>query len=194
MNENDDGPLFYSGDDPMSVASDLLNTIDLLADPADRLTTLEHLRTFLRGHGYPDHPVTRDDLTATRRLREQVRAVWQSDELLTAADRLNVLLARHRPALRLRARADGVDVAYGDRSTPTRGLAEEVLAALAHELERHALARLGTCHGDPCRCAFVDRSRNLTRRYCCDICTTRAAAAAYRRRKRETRRQAETDE
>jgi predicted RNA-binding Zn ribbon-like protein len=189
MSEQDDGPLFFTGNDPMSVASDLLNTIDLLADPADRLTTVEHLRGFLRGHGYPADPVTRGDLAASRKLREQLRAIWQSGDVNTAAERLNALLARHRPALRLRIRANDVEVGYGDRSDPTRALTEEVLGSLAHELARHGMTRLGTCDGDPCRCAFVDRSRNLTRRYCCDICTSRAAAAAYRRRKRESRRQ-----
>src|SRR4051812_37121497 len=104
MSEADGGPFFFTGDDPMSVGSDLLNTIDLLADPADRLTDVEHLRAFLRGHGYPTDPVTEGDLAAVRKLREQVRAVWQSGEVGTAADRLNALLARHRPALRLRVR------------------------------------------------------------------------------------------
>jgi predicted RNA-binding Zn ribbon-like protein len=189
MTEPDGGPFFFTGDDPMSVASDLLNTIDLLADPADRLTTIEHLRAFLRGHDYPADPLTNDDLAAIRKLREQVRAVWQSADLGTAANRLNALLARHRPALRLRVLADEVQLGYGDRSAPAGGLTEEVLGALAHELARHGISRLGTCDGDPCRCTYVDRSRNLTRRYCCDICTSRAAAAAYRRRKRERRQQ-----
>lgn len=192
MDEIEDGPLFYSGIDPMSAASDLLNTVDLLADPADRLTTVDHLRAFLAGHDYPDNPVTADDLVAVRRLREQVRAVWQAGEPATAVDRLDALLVRHRPVLRVRARPDGVDVSYGDRAAPARALADEILAALAYELESHSLTRLGTCDGDPCRCAFVDRTRNRTRRYCCDICTSRAAAAAYRRRKRESRRQAGT--
>jgi predicted RNA-binding Zn ribbon-like protein len=189
MSEQGDGPLFFTGDDPMSVASDLLNTVDLLADPADRLTAVDHLRAFLRGHGYPGDPVTDADLAAIRKLREQLRAVWQSRDVRTAADRLNALLIRHRPALQLRVRDGEVALTYGDRSSPARGLAEEVLAAVASELAGHGMSRLGTCDGDPCRCTFVDRSRNLTRRYCCDICTSRAAAAAYRRRKRESRRQ-----
>jgi predicted RNA-binding Zn ribbon-like protein len=189
MSDESGGPFFFTGDDPMSVASDLLNTIDLLADPADRLTSVQHLRAFLRGHRFPADPVTQDDLAAIRKLREQLRAVWQSGDLGTAVDRLNALLARHRPAMHLRVRATEAELAYGDRSAPIRGMTEEILGVLAQELARHGLSRLGTCDGDPCRCTFVDRSRNLTRRYCCDVCTSRAAAAAYRRRKRESRRQ-----
>lgn len=185
MSDSDDGPLFFTGDDPMSVASDLLNTIDLLADPADRLTAVDHLQAFLAGHGYPTDPVTADDLAATRRLREQLRAVWQAGEVATAADRLNALLGRHRPALRVRVSGADVEVGYGDRAAPARGLIEEILGALAHEIGQHGVSRLGMCDGDPCRCAYVDRTRNRTRRYCCDICTSRAAAAAYRRRRRD---------
>src|SRR5690348_7942640 len=125
MDEQGDGPLFFTGDDPMSVASDLLNTIDLLADPADRLTTVSHLREFLDGHGYPSEPLGGDDLAAVRKVREQLRAVWQSDDLDTAGDRLNALLARHRPALRLRPAHGNLEVGYGDRSDPARALMEE---------------------------------------------------------------------
>ena len=45
--------------------------------------------------------------------------------------------------------------------------------------------RFGRCAGTPCRCAFVDRSRNRTRRYCCStLCADRVAQAHYRARKK----------
>ncbi|MDQ1604739.1 MAG: hypothetical protein QOE01_2584 [Actinomycetota bacterium] len=188
MGEQPDGPLFFTGDDPMSVTADLLNTIDLLATPADRLTEQRHLRLFLEGHGYPARPVRTGDLGTVSRLREQLRAVWQADDLAIAADRLNSLLTRHRPVPRLRLGPDGADVEFGDRSAPVRAMIDDVLGALLQELAAHGTARLGTCVGDPCRCVFLDRSRNRARRYCCEICTNRAAAAAFRRREREARR------
>ena len=46
--------------------------------------------------------------------------------------------------------------------------------------------RFGRCAGEPCRCAFVDRSRNRSRRYCCELCADRVAQASYRRRKAGT--------
>jgi predicted RNA-binding Zn ribbon-like protein len=188
MGEQPEGPLFFTGDDPMSVAADLLNTIDLLATPADRLTELRHLRMFLDGHSYPARPVRAGDLETVSRLREQLRAVWQADDLALAADRLNVLLSRHRPVPRLRLGPEGPALEFGDRTTPVRTLLDDVLGALLQELAAHGTARLGTCVGDPCRCVFLDRSRNRARRYCCEICTNRAAAAAFRRRGREARR------
>jgi predicted RNA-binding Zn ribbon-like protein len=187
MTDTDDGPLFYTGDHPVSVASDLLNTVDLLAAPADRLTTVEHLEQLLSAHAYPTEPLTADDLELVRRTREQVRAVWQSADLAQAADRLDTLLVRLRPHPRVTERDGRVVMTFGDRSRPARAMVDEILAGLGAELVAHGVARLGTCAGDPCRCVFLDRSRNRSRRYCCEICTNRAAAAAYRRRARTTR-------
>lgn len=192
MSKLTDGPIFFTGNDPLSLGSDLLNTVDFLATPADRLTTVAHLRAFLSGHEWPDRPVDEADLETARKFREQLRAVWQAEDTTAAADRLNRLLARHRPVAQLRADADVLHVTYGDRAAPATALVQEVLAALVTELAEHGVARLGSCAGDPCRCAFLDRSRNRNRRYCCDICTTRAAAAAYRRRQRAARRSGQT--
>jgi predicted RNA-binding Zn ribbon-like protein len=45
--------------------------------------------------------------------------------------------------------------------------------------------RFGVCDALPCRCVYIDRSRNRSRRYCCQLCADRVAAAAYRERARE---------
>src|SRR3954451_18533313 len=145
MADNDDGPLFYTGDDPVSVASDLLNTVDLLAAPSDRLTTTAHLEQLLDAHGYPTSPLADDDLELVRRVREQVRAVWQSPEPVQAAERLAALLARHRPHPRVASSGGGVVMTYGDRSRPARALVDEILAGLGAELVGHGVERLGTC-------------------------------------------------
>ena len=61
-----------------------------------------------------------------------------------------------------------------------------LLFAVARHVAEHGVARLGICASDPCRCAYVDRTRGRTRRYCCTLCNDRAAARAYRRRQGET--------
>jgi predicted RNA-binding Zn ribbon-like protein len=183
-----DGPIFFTGNDAMSVAVDLLNTVDLLATPADRLTTVEHLRAFLVGHERRADDIGPDAVELARRVREQLRAVWQAGDVATAVDRLNSLLARQRPHPRLECVEGAAVLASGDPRAPSRAAVEEVVAAVTAELVGHGTARLGTCAGDPCRCVFLDRSRNRSRRYCCEICTNREAAAAYRRRARAGRR------
>src|SRR4051812_48558187 len=137
MADTDDGPLFYTGDDPVSVASDLLNTVDLLAAPSDRLTTIGHLEQLLGAHGYPTSPLADDDLELVRRAREQVRAVWQSAGAAQAAERLDALLVRHRPHPRVTSSGGGVVMTYGDRSRPARALVDEIIAGLGAELVGH---------------------------------------------------------
>src|SRR5436190_177164 len=44
--------------------------------------------------------------------------------------------------------------------------------------------RFGRCDASPCRCAYVDRSKNRTRRYCSGLCADRVAQAQYRARKK----------
>ncbi|HRD60729.1 MAG TPA: CGNR zinc finger domain-containing protein, partial [Nocardioides sp.] len=63
------------------------------------------------------------------------------------------------------------------------GLAARLLYAVAQLVAEGGVARLGICASDPCRCAYVDRTRGGTRRYCCTLCNDRAAARAYRQRK-----------
>ena len=73
-----------------------------------------------------------------------------------------------------------------DRPRPAGDLPARLLVAVATHVAEHGVARLGICASDPCRCAYVDRTRGRTRRYCCTLCNDRAAARAYRRRKGET--------
>ena len=51
-------------------------------------------------------------------------------------------------------------------------------------IRAHGWDRFGICDALPCRCVFVDRSRNRSRRYCCDLCADRATQAAARARRR----------
>jgi predicted RNA-binding Zn ribbon-like protein len=48
------------------------------------------------------------------------------------------------------------------------------------------LERFGICDASTCDDVFVDISRNRSRRYCSDTCTTRQNVAAYRRRQKSS--------
>jgi predicted RNA-binding Zn ribbon-like protein len=60
----------------------------------------------------------------------------------------------------------------------------EAALGIAHALERHGPARLRQCAASPCEEAFIDTSRNGSRRYCCERCANRHNVAAFRRRQR----------
>jgi predicted RNA-binding Zn ribbon-like protein len=163
----------------------LLNSHDLLADPADRLTDLTWLRTALEQAGHPDlaGALRPSDLPRLRRLRADLRAVVETADLDDAAVRLNHLLVAGRAVPLLVSGDDGPRLAVGADRRGYPALAARLPAALAAHVAEHGLHRLGVCQSDPCRCVFVDRTRAATRRYCCGWCNDRRSARAYRRRR-----------
>jgi predicted RNA-binding Zn ribbon-like protein len=67
-------------------------------------------------------------------------------------------------------------------------LGQRVAAAaamgLAIVLAEYGVERLGMCAAENCADVFVDTSRNKSKRYCDDTCSTRMNVAAYRKRKK----------
>ena len=179
-------PAEWLSDRGTSPASDLdlavvlLNSLDLLEDPPDRLTDLAWWRDALHRTGHPRLAAAqrRADLPRLRELRERLRAVFECHTDAEAAALLNPALLEAGAVVQLRA--DGLGVT----GTGLGGdLEARLLAAVAAHVAEHGVERLGVCGSDPCRCAYVDRTRAGTRRYCCAVCNDRAAARAYRRRK-----------
>ena len=127
------------------------------------------------------------DLDGLHVLRAGLRTAFEASEVGVAAGILNPMMVS----------AGAVPLLVEDPAAPGRGRFETAvdrrgLAALearlplavARQITAFGIARLGTCGSDPCRCAFVDRTRAGTRRYCCVWCNDRSAARAYRRRQR----------
>jgi predicted RNA-binding Zn ribbon-like protein len=179
--------------DPASGASDvelallLVNTLDLLEEPADRLGDLTWLTQAMAAAGHAElaAELVPRDLPKLRRLRDQLRDVFESDDVATAAATLNPLLEKARAVPLLAPADDGRGVlAVGAGRHGIGALEARLPAALAAYVAQHGTQRLGVCGSDPCRCVFVDRTRAGTRKYCCSYCNDRLAARAYRRRKR----------
>jgi predicted RNA-binding Zn ribbon-like protein len=170
----------------------LVNSHDLLEDPADRLGDLTWITGVLTWSGHRDvaEGLTRADLPRLRALRALLRAAFEAPDLTTVADLLNPQLVKARAVHLLDpAPGSGVDARFvvaPDR-TGYAALAARLPAALAAQVADHGVVRLGICSSDPCRCAFVDRTRAGTRRYCCTVCNDRHAARAYRRRRKDER-------
>jgi predicted RNA-binding Zn ribbon-like protein len=166
----------------------LVNSVDLLDDPPDRLGDLRWLRAAL---GQAGHAATADelrdaDLPRLRALRATLRAAFEAESAAEAAEALNPALDAARAVLQLvpDGSRGNYRVAVGASQTGIDALEARLPAALATHLAARGTETLGVCASDPCRCAFVDRTRAKTRRYCCSYCNDRAAARAYRRRQK----------
>jgi predicted RNA-binding Zn ribbon-like protein len=165
----------------------LVNSLDNLEDPPDRLSDLGWFREVTRKVGRDDigSALRPRDLAGLRRLRDSLRAVFEATTAEHAAALLNPLLRRASAVPEL-AVSDGqvrLQVAPGKRGLAA--LTARLPAALAEHVADRGVGRLGTCAASPCECAFVDRTRARTRRFCCTACNDRAAAQQYRQRKRK---------
>lgn len=175
--------------DDLDLAVLLLNSLDLLEDPPDRLVSVSWYADMLTLAGHADLAagLTEADLEPLRELRALLRLVFTADTVEEAAHILNPLLVRHNAVAVLVTGEPGTPASLrvAPAASGFAALAARLPAAAATLIADSQLRRLGTCAGDPCECAFVDRSRSGNRRFCCDWCNDRAAAAAYRRRKKD---------
>jgi predicted RNA-binding Zn ribbon-like protein len=173
-------------DHDLDLAVELVNTYWVLASPPDRLTDVRAYQRILREAG--DDALAAQlrpaDLAELRRFRDEIKQVFAAESAESAVRTLDPLL--RDAAIPARLTVDEGTVRWewdaGQQGMPA--LRARLLTALSAQLIRNGTARIGTCQADPCDCAYVDRSRARTRRYCCDQCNDRAAAAAYRQRKR----------
>jgi predicted RNA-binding Zn ribbon-like protein len=164
----------------------LLNSLDLLEDPPDRLTDLTWLGEVFAAVGRDDiaGALAEEDLAGLRSLRESLRAVFRAGSPAAAAALLNDMLVRASAIPQLVVSGGGLRLQVAPEARGLAALSARLPAALAAHLADRGMGRLGTCAALPCQCAFVDRTRGQTRRFCCTACNDRAAAQLYRRRKR----------
>nr|WP_202447822.1 CGNR zinc finger domain-containing protein [Streptomyces sp. SID5468] len=167
---------------------DLVNTA---AEPPapDGIADLEALRGFAARHRISGTDrLDETDLLAVRQVRERFAAVFAAPGPRAAAELINALVAQAGTTPRLTDH-DGYDwhVHY---FAPGASLAHHLAAdggmALAFLVVAGESERLRRCAAPDCRRAFVDLSRNRSRRYCDSrTCGNRLHVAAYRARRRE---------
>ena len=178
----------HYSDDSVGLAVALVNTQDARVDDSgDDLSTIRDLERFLSEHGLAaEAEPSEADLAAVHELRTELRAVFAAPDETTAAGALNELLAASEPVPRLSDHGGGRwHLHVGSRTAgPAARLRAITSLGLALVLADEGRERLGLCADQDCGAVFVDSSKNLSRRYCCEGCSNRANVRAYRARHR----------
>ncbi|MEU9780215.1 CGNR zinc finger domain-containing protein [Streptomyces phaeochromogenes] len=167
---------------------DLVNTAPE-DDTADGLANLPALHDFVRNHDISDVGTLSElDLSAVRKIRARFAGIFAASDPRAAATLINELVAAAGTTPRLTDH-DGYDwhVHY---FAPGASVADHLAAdggmALAFFVVAGEQERLRRCEAPDCRRAFVDLSRNRSRRYCDSrTCGNRLHVAAYRARRKE---------
>src|ERR687885_1126851 len=166
----------------VALAVDLLNSWDELDDPPELLSE-RWLRRYLEFHGVPG-AVAEGDVATARELRERLRRGFDAATEDEAVEELNAILRDYGQPPQLERAGGAWRFRYGPRERKgVEAVAAPAALGLLEAIREHGLSRFGRCVASPCRCVFVDRSRNRSRRYCCELCADRANQAAARRRR-----------
>ncbi|MEU2157530.1 CGNR zinc finger domain-containing protein [Streptomyces sp. NPDC019396] len=167
---------------------DLVNTAPERAG-SDELKDIPSLYDFVRSHKVSDVGVLTDtDLAAVHAVRTRFAEVFATPDPRSAAELINQLVAAAGTTPQLTDH-DGYDwhVHY---FAPGASVADHLAAdcgmALAFIVVSGEQERLRRCEAPDCGNAFVDLSRNRSRRYCDSrTCGNRLHVAAYRARRKE---------
>lgn len=168
----------------------LLNTAPRPGAP-DGLADVAGLRAYVRGHeisGVAPDRLDEGDLRDVRRVRERFAEVFAAGSDRAAARLINAMVAEAGTTPQLTDH-DGHDWHF-HYFPPGASLADHLAAdsgmALGFLVAAGERARLRRCAAPTCGAAFVDLSRNRSRRYCSSrACGNRLHAAAYRARRRD---------
>ncbi|MDQ0814449.1 putative RNA-binding Zn ribbon-like protein [Streptomyces sp. B3I7] len=173
----------------LDAAVELVNTAPEDDGTVDGLADLTSLDAFVRRHRMSDvQSLSEFDLSAVRKVRGRFAQIFAAPDARAAAGLINELVAAAGTTPRLTDH-DGHDwhVHY---FAPGASVADHLAAdcgmALAFFVVAGEQERLRRCEAPDCRRAFVDLSRNRSRRYCDSrTCGNRLHVAAYRARRKE---------
>ena len=179
----------HYSDQPIQTAVDLVNTYEQF-DAVEHLVSPTDLSVFLATHASdfdpPEGDLTEKDLHEVRAVRSRLREVFAATDDQTASTAINDLLSDVGATPRVSLHGEGPHLHFEpDHATPARWLGAVTAMGLGVAMIEGGLERLGVCDSSTCGDVFIDTSRNRSRRFCSDTCTTRENVAAYRARKAE---------
>ncbi len=176
----------HYSDEPVQLAVDLVNSLDPISG-LEKLETPEDISALVgdRTSGWAGGELvpTDNDLKKIRSVRKQLRAVFEAADETEAADILNGVLGEVGAMPRISVHGPGAHLhfeATGESVAPLLGAVTAM--GLTTALIEGGFERFGTCDSKTCGDAYVDTSRNRSRRNCSEKCTTRENVAAYRSR------------
>ncbi|NMM46614.1 CGNR zinc finger domain-containing protein [Rhodospirillaceae bacterium KN72] len=169
------------------LAEALLKTYEVALAEPEHLNDPGDLDAFADRHGLTTRPADENQLASTKRFRDSLRRLFDAstpDPVRLSA--LNQMLdgisvgvelipvSEERFCLTLKATSD--DTAF----TVIR---DACLIDVVNAAERYGLNRLKSCLAEPCRDAFVDMSKNGSRRFCSTRCANRWHVSQHRARR-----------
>ncbi|SCX39980.1 CGNR zinc finger domain-containing protein [Klenkia marina] len=169
------------GSDALELAVDLAN-----ADRADEAWA----STFCAAHHewFTDGTVlelSRRESKAAATTGDLVREVAVASSETEVVERLNALLAVASPKPYATDHDGSLHLHY---AAPGAGALEQLTTTVAMGLSQvvvqHGWQRLGVCAAEGCGNVYLDTSRNGSRRYCSNTCSSRSTVAAYRARQK----------
>lgn len=176
----------HYSEDAAQLGADLVNT---LGRPSgnEYLPDARALRDFLVSHEMQVPPRIGDrDVEEVHRWRDRLTRVWEVEGEDAKAEVLNDILDEVRALPQLTDHDGTWHMHYVCADAPvSHKVAAAAAMGLAIVLTEYGIDRFGMCAADDCADVFVDTSRNKSRRYCADTCSTRMNVAAYRKRKKE---------
>jgi predicted RNA-binding Zn ribbon-like protein len=171
-----------------SLAADLVNS---LGSPSgnEHLPDTDALEAFLETHGVEAPARLSDrDLDEVRTLRGRIRAIFEAGDEDDTVRLVNDLLTAAAATPQVtKHNGDHWHMHYwsasGSVADRVAAISAMGIAAVMCEFGRD---RFGICAASECGDVFVDTSKNRSRRYCNDLCSTRTNVAAHRARRKQS--------
>jgi predicted RNA-binding Zn ribbon-like protein len=181
----------HYSDDAVQIAVDLVNTADKVAG-TDELSDVKGLLAFLDQYSgewtddkFDPGALDNFDLRRVRSLRAKLRRVFESSDVDLAAEILNDILVEVGATPRVSLHSGEAHLHFEPiRSGVMRWLGASTAMGLATVLVDYGTERFGVCDADDCAHAYVDTSRNRSRKHCSTTCANRANVKAHRDRAR----------
>ena len=165
-------------------AAELINTKGSVSG-REYLPDLAAWKAFLEGYlveGVED--LTERDVDEIKVIRDRLRTVFFAAAEDEAVTLLNELLREVAATPQISNHDD--QPWHLHFSAPGAPLAHRIGAGaamgLATVIVEDGRSRLGVCSADDCADVYIDTSRNRSRRYCNQVCSSRVNVAAYRAR------------
>jgi predicted RNA-binding Zn ribbon-like protein len=172
----------------VQIGADLVNTKGSTSGN-EYMGSPEEVRAFLEAHEIgPSGRITQRDVEELHEIRGRLKEVFFAPNQAEAAGLLNELIDEVAAKPYLTDHDGQWHFHYAPEDAPiAHKVAASAAMALAMVVAEFGYERLGSCSADDCQDVYVDMSRNRSRRYCNEICSSRMNVAAFRARSRKTK-------